>query len=73
MSVIIPEPTPPEGLTPEQAEAWALGFHHGQTTGPESLDVITPYDVDDQADLYEAWADGMDAAVTVRWSHKIDN
>jgi hypothetical protein len=63
MTLISFEPSPPEGLTQKQAEAWLLGYYHGQITGPESLQVVTPYDVDEEADLYEAWADGMDAAM----------
>lgn len=62
MTTTIHGPTPPAGLTPEQAKAWLRGYRDGQITGPESADVITPYDVDEVPDLYEAWASGMDAA-----------
>jgi hypothetical protein len=62
MRIIRLQPTPPEGLTPKQAEAWVRGYQDGQITGPESMVVVTPYDVDEEADLYEAWQEGMYAA-----------
>ncbi|MCH2238446.1 MAG: hypothetical protein MK060_11240 [Blastomonas sp.] len=62
MPVSFFEPVPPEGLSPEQADAWRRGYRDGQIEGVESLLVVTPYDVDDQADLYEAWYDGLMAA-----------
>jgi len=66
MTIFAPDPIPPAELTPKQAQAWLRGFRDGQITGPESADVITPYDVDEEAELYEAWASGMDAADDAR-------
>lgn len=52
---------PPEHYTAEMKAAWRRGYHDGQTTGIDSLEVITPYDVDEEGDLYEAWQAGYDA------------
>lgn len=46
--------------TDAEREAWIRGYRDGQITGQDSLEVITPYDVD--TPLYEAWQAGYDAA-----------
>lgn len=55
-------PVPPEQYSDAEKEAWLRGYNDGWITGEESLAVITPYDVDEQSSLYEAWDAGMDAA-----------
>lgn len=57
-----PPPKPPQHYSDEQQKAWWRGYNDGQITGPDSLEVFTPYDVDDEAELYEAWQAGYDAA-----------
>ena len=47
-------------------EAYMRGLRDGRITGFDSMLVVSPYDVDLEASLYEAWQDGVDDALEVR-------
>lgn len=61
MRIIPLNPVPPPDLSEAEKAAWLRGWHDGAAEGEDSLEVITPYDVDRESALYEAWEAGADA------------
>lgn len=55
-------PGVPAHYSLEEAIAWTRGWEDGRITGEASQFIVTPYDVDNEAALYEAWQAGYDAA-----------
>lgn len=64
MKTIDRYPAPPSHFSAEEKDAWLRGYNDKLMSGDyeESLNLITPYDVDEEAALYEAWEVGCDAA-----------
>ncbi len=63
MRILELHPTPPDRYSDAEKEAWLRGYWDQQNAGEgeDSLHVITPYDVDEEEQLYEAWEAGREA------------
>lgn len=61
MNYRVSSPVAPAQYSLDEAIAWTRGWQDAAAEGEESLWHISPYDVDEESTLYEAWQAGFDS------------